>query len=394
MKKKDTDILALLRDIENCINDGEIRVRDIGLQSGLLGFAMFHYYKHLLTNHSSDLKKIGNYIESALTKLDIDYSSFHVHNEITELGLVLTLLTEEKIIDLDEVVSILDQIDEMVAEFFRQKIVHGNLDLMMGFPSLGLYFLRRKDRRYVDLLISSVVKIEELSQQCEQGTFWQFDMRDQSNPIVELSFGHGVSGVIFYLSLLYQHDIETEKTGELVKNAVRFLLNQKISQPKISFFPFTANGQQTLEYQNLAYGEIGIGYSLYRTGQIFKQDKILEEGRSILIHAAKYRDEDKIFVRDANLIYGACGLYAFFDNINKEMPDDHFRQASEYWRNKIYSFRDENAYPQWAGFKAYFNQSFESTHLGFSQGISGIGACLIVGHLGKKHDYLSFFNFI
>lgn len=394
MGKKNLDTLKVLKDIEDCIELKAHTIRDIGLQSGLLGFSLFYYYRYLLTNNDSDLEKIGGYIESALTKLDENYTSFHVHNEITELGLVLTLLTEKSIIDLEEIEATLVQIDDMAAVFFQQKIAEGNLDLIMGFPALGLYFLRRKKMQYADLLISSLAKIEELSRIGEQGTFWQFDMRDQSNPIIELSFGHGIAGIIFYLSLLYENAIEKTRAKRLIEDGLKFLLSQKIPIPKVSLFPFKACSSETLEYQNLAYGEIGIGYSLFRAGQILKQRTVLEEGISILRHAAEYRDDDKVFIRDANLIYGASGLYAFFENISKEIPQASFEKAAEYWHSKIYSFRDIKGYPQWAGFKAYFNQSFESTHLGFSQGIAGIGSCLIVSHLAKKHDYLSFFNFI
>ena len=113
---------------------------------------------------------------------------------------------------------------------------------------------------------------------------------------------------------------------------------------------------------------------------------------TVLENTLKFRDSENIFIKDAELIYGASGLFALYSDLASETNNNLFKSASQYWLDKI-SVHSDNDTP-WAGYDTYKNGFDEYIQLSFSHGICGIGIALMSHEMGLDHrKYLTFFNY-
>lgn len=116
------------------------------------------------------------------------------------------------------------------------------------------------DKRY--LLQKTLDKVIELAKSHETGSYWVFDLRNREDPYIELGMGHGVTGVVNYLLFLYKNNIYNDESLRLIHEGLSFIWTCKEHDSEnINLFPFNAFEDIYIDYHNLAYGEIGIGYT-------------------------------------------------------------------------------------------------------------------------------------
>jgi len=151
------------------------------------------------------------------------------------------------------------------------------------------------------------------------------------------------------------------------------------------------NKQKMLSYQSINYGDLGIGYAIYKAGVVFGHEGHLALGLEVLENASMFRDDTGRHIRDAEMIYGSTGLYAVFSILYEETKRPCFKQAYAYWLGRTLAY-DGRRTP-WAGFETYYNGFDNAIQVCFNHGISGIGIALINHQLGLGHDYLRFFNY-
>jgi len=386
------DSLTTIKEIEQKLSYHKDSITLLGVSDGLLGYSLFYYYHFLLTHDEISFNKIIYYLEKAIGKLDESYQSHKVQIEIIEAGLYLLFLNENNLLDIEEVEDILNVFDQTIETFLIKKIAENDLDYTIGALRAGLYFKQRNNFKSKNLLKSVLDSIEKLSIIRNDNCYWNFPLRNSEKPKIEIGLGHGVCGVIIFLLQLYESGFEKEKCIYFIEKATHFVLNQK-RENGISLFKINAFEEDFLDYNNLSYGDIGIGYVLLRVGQTLNKQSIKEEAIKILENASMYRDESELFIRDANIIYGASGLYSIFSLLYELTENEKFLESKKYWLNKTLSFNKKDDKKEWAGFKTYFNGAYEFAQLGFSQGIAGIGIALITKEMGISSDYLKLLNY-
>lgn len=382
----------IISEIEECIRRKETSLTGIGLNNGILSASMFYYYHYLMTQESESLELVTHYIEKSLSVLTEDYKSLHFNDEIRELGLYLIFLKQQEVLD-NEIDSLLENIDEILEEILIQKTEKGDLDLTSGFPSFAKYFVLRNLEDKKHLIDNTLNKIIELTQTHESGSYWKFDLRDKENPYVELGLGHGTTGVINYLLFLYKNNIYTPESLALIHSGLSFIWNCKESTTDhISLFPFNAFEDIYIDYHNLAYGEIGIGYTFYNAGILLDNKDYCDKGLQILINTTKFKDTDQSAILEPGLIYGSAGLSALYKNLYHITEQDVFLEAKDYWhQHLLQSKKNENE--QWAGFNAYYNAEYDNINMALGQGIAGIGINLMNNIIPTNHNYVSFYNY-
>ncbi|MFS4431661.1 lanthionine synthetase LanC family protein [Chryseobacterium sp. S90] len=382
----------IISEIEECIRKKDTSLTGIGLNNGILSASMFYYYHYLMTKESESLELVTHYIEKSLSVLTEDYKSLHFNDEIRELGLYLMFLKQEEVLD-SEIDSLLENIDEILEEILIQKTEQGDLDLTSGFPSFAKYFVLRnlKDKKY--LIEKTLDKVIELTQNHDSGNYWKFDLRDKENPYVELGLGHGTTGVINYLLFLYKNKIYTKESLELIHKGLSFIWSCKESSTdNITLFPFNAFEDVYIDYHNLAYGEIGIGYTFYNAGILLENKDYCDKGLHILLNTTKFKDTDQSAILEPGLIYGSAGLSALYKKLYLLTEKDAFLEAKEYWHEHLLQSKN-NESETWAGFKAYYNAEFDNINMALGQGIAGIGITLMNNVIKTNHNYVSFYNY-
>ncbi len=387
---QDSSSIQKTDDIKKCIEENEGVMEYIGLSNGMLGLSFYYYYDFLYTTRETSLQKMISYIEKSIATLTEDYLSPFSQIEIIEMGLYLIYLYEQELLDKD-IESYLLELDEIIQAFLLKKIEEGNLDNTAGILKAGYYFIKRENNNKNHLLYQVLQTIENLSISDGNFKYWNFTFRNPDNPTVELGLGHGIAGVISFLLHLFQKNIQKEHCKKLIDSAIDFLLSQE-NRLGINWFSTNAFENKKLEYQNLSYGDIGIGYVIYKAGEILDRKHLSERGLAILENAAKFKDEERTHIKDANLIYGASGLCSVFNLLYDLTKNEKMLFAREYWHNKIMESNDYTN-NNWAGFNTHFNGAYEYAQLGFSQGIAGIGITLMADEMDITNDYLSFLNY-
>jgi hypothetical protein len=382
----------IISEIEECIRKKDASLTGIGLNNGILSASMFYYYHYLMTEESESLELVTHYIEKSLSVLTEDYKSLHFNDEIRELGLYLMFLKKEEVLD-DDINSLLENVDEILEEILIQKTEKGDLDLTSGFPSFAKYFVLRNLEDKKHLIYKTLDKIIELTKSHESGSYWKFDLRDKENPYVELGLGHGTTGVVNYLLFLYKNNIYNQESIKLIHEGLSFIWACKENNTdNVSLFPFNAFESVYIDYHNLAYGEIGIGYTFYNAGILLNEKDYCDKGLYILLNTTKFKDTDKSAILEPGLIYGSAGLSALYKNLYHLTEQDAFLEAQDYWhQHLLQSKNDENT--SWAGFNAYYNAEYDSINMALGQGIAGIGITLMNNVIKTNHNYVSFYNY-
>lgn len=199
--------------IRKCIEENENAIGYIGLSNGMLGLSLFYYYDYIYTKNEESFQKMVHYIEKSINTITENYQSPFPQIEMIEMGLYLTFLYEKELLD-DDIETYLQELDEII-EAYLLKIEEGDLDYTVGFLKAGCYFIKRENNDKNHLLLKILDVIESSSLQEGDLRYWKFILRDPQNPSVELSLGHGVTGVASFLLHLYKKDIEKERCAVL-----------------------------------------------------------------------------------------------------------------------------------------------------------------------------------
>lgn len=387
---QDSSSIQKTDDIKKCIEENENAIEYLGLSNGMLGLSFYYYYDFLYTTKETSLQKMMHYIKKSIGAINEEYQSPFSQIEMIEMGLYLIYLYNQELLD-EDIEAYLLELDEIIETYLLKKIEEGDLDYTVGFLKAGYYFIKRENNDKTHLLHKILDVIENLSIQDGDLRYWRFTLRDSQNPTVELGLGHGVTGIVSFLLHLYKKEIEKERCSRLLNSAIHFILSQE-NQSDINWFPINAFENKKLGYHNLSYGDIGIGYVLYKAGEILKNKNYSQKALLILENAAKFKDEERNHIKDANLIYGASGLCSVFNLLYELTKSEKMLFAREYWHNKIMESNDYTNH-NWAGFNTHFNGTYEYAQLGFSQGITGIGITLLADEMDISNEYLSFLNY-
>ncbi|CAL2086384.1 lantibiotic biosynthesis protein [Tenacibaculum sp. 190524A05c] len=379
--------METLEKIQDCLQK-DTQLNGIGVSNGLLGKSLFYYYNYLYTQKEEWLEKSIGLIEDSLEMLTDNYTSISPQKDIIEAGIYLNILFKNNVLA-NEVEFILNDLSSLIDEIFINQLKDENLDSITGvFAPIQYYFVSEKIsneklNQVLDLVIDKAIENENQA-------YWLFDLRSPENSYVELGYNHGVAGVISFLIDCYAHNVRKEECKNLISKGLNFL-EKHLDRDHTSWFPQTANKNNKLQYHNLSYGDLGIGYTFYRAGNALKNSYWTELGIEILENAAEYKDDNDSHIRDANMIYGASGLYAFFDMMYRLTSKNAFKESKDYWFQKILDKGNNNTV--WAGYDTYYNGIYDFAQLGISQGILGIGLTLLCKELDIKNEYLNFLNF-
>lgn len=385
----------LLTKIELAISQNHHTLTSLAIKDGILGLSLFYYHYFLYTNEKKYLHLSGTYLDRSLTlvrKAKIQHFSPY---DLLELGRFIIYLKKNDILQSEDIPEFLSVIDYYAFELLENQLNKKNLDSVQGVVGIGYYFLETSSyfnrdnpiNRIINIITNTAISADDNS------LYWKFPSAHLGENILVKRYGNtnGQAGVLNLLLKLSQNGFHSYHCLQLIDNNIRDLLKSKGNYPGSRTFPYALLPEGPEPYQNIAYGDIGIGNFLYRYGIYINRKDIKNIGIHTIEKASEFRDDQNLFIKDAPLLHGTCGLAAFFESYTKKVDSSKIINATSYWKNKTLKLSTfEN---KWAGFETYFNGYDDRFRLSFGYGISGIGTYLICSKLGIPHSYLSFFNF-
>ncbi len=377
--------------IRDALIKNDSKFINMGILDGLLGASLFHYYYFLYTNNKIYLNDVTRYLEKCIDTIGEAYKGSNIINDIIDLGNYMFFLYKENFFDKDDINEFLFDSDEIIKGFLLEEIEKNNLNPMFGAIKAGYYFLNRLEFKDVNSELLSLLKgIDKQAHKFKDSVYWESTLKSPEKPLVELGGIHGVSGVVNFLLQAYSKGVNYPNLKSLIQKGLNFLyeFNEKKGT---NWFRVEATENRKLNYQDLAYGDIGIGYTFLNAGQILQNDRFSSIGKEIIENAAKFRDNSRHHIKDASLFYGASGLSALMNKLNKTLNSPILRESEVYWTQMTLKMDDKKSI--WAGYLSNYNAQHDYTHLSFSEGICGIGIMLMAQEKGLDHDYLRFLNF-
>jgi lantibiotic modifying enzyme len=368
------------------LNQNLDKIDNSSFDMGLPGIALFYYYLFLYTN---DEKYFNLYIKlvdktikmlSSLENSDFDkkYSTDSIDNHLAGFGrfLIFSEVKLNKELDFNE---LLEELDTVLTPLLYSKLKIKDFDIHSGALASGNYFLARykqtKLTKHKKILTDLEFAINNSAHRNNLGTYWKSPSLYNK---VFLGLSHGSSMIINFLSKMVECKINVDETNTSIINGVKFIINNKREQingifPHCYFSDITEEKKETQFSQ--CYGDLGIGYSLLKSGSTMKNEIIYNEGLEILKKCA-IRKKDAKLTEDASLVYGASGVACIFDEIILIDKDPLFENASNYWFETISSYVEIKNKDK-LGFKSMFNINEPNWNNSFGWGLAGIGTSLI-----------------
>lgn len=384
----------IIDEIEACVNNSYNTFTSMGVTNGLAGVSLFNYYLFLYRKDEKYLDKTINFLEESLRGLNENYNGPDIIKDIIEISNLLIFYIQKEVLDEENISFFYETFDPILEEEIRKNILDKNLSAVNGVLKNYSYYFRNffvtfKNKTFFKEIL---LLLKQNAIKDRNNIYWISNIKREGKYLPEVGVGHGISGkILFLVESLEYHPEYKDEILELMYPAINSI--KECYNPNGFFsFPFEITN---LDYSssplNLAYGDLGVSYTLYKAGISLNDMSLLNFSIKLIEKASKYRIGSKIIMTDANLLYGVTGVASYFRLFNNILNTNSFKNTTNYWFNEIGSFKIHEG--EWAGFDTYYNKFDINAQLSFLHGIIGIGIALISYKKDLDLEYLGFCNF-
>lgn len=351
-------------------------------------------YLYLLFYNLSSKENIEN-LDGFLEGITNSASQSEIENyqQLTfyaEIGWLICFLYDKKIIDID-LNAYLGEIDDSLCEGMIFLLNEREYGLVNGAISIGQYFHYRYilgHRPSLKYLEQFTEQLSRISNEKEETMDWisivDYGLLSKGN---NLGIAHGMPGIILFLEKLYKLNIKKKLIENILIKATNFLLSQKhsLENHKSYFYDVNSEAPQTGRDSRLAwcYGDLSVGYSLYKVSRItgIERPSIEREALDILLNTVTRTDLKEISVVDAGLCHGTSGLAHIYNRLYQDSKINIFKDAALFWYKETFKMSKYNN--EFVGFGIPYYLSDKEKEINreyntsFLTGITGIGLSLL-----------------
>ena len=353
-------------------------IQNASYETGLLGLALFYSYYADFSGEQGYKEKAEEFFQKGVASLNpMDfkriYATDSLDGHLAHVGRFIGFCNTNGLLQLDAN-GFLEDIDNSLSQLMTSKIAMGNFDPNCGALAAGYYFLSRpRDLASINGHLGTIVSgITATAFKDRDGdNYWEVPFLGKR---VFLGISHGSALIIAFLANVYERGIEEDTCKSTLYKAIRFLLKQRANYNKGLFPHYIGDPENDRKQFSLCYGDLGIGYALYRAASVLRDVDLLAYANEVLDDCLSYTKEDKLTI-DASIIYGASGLAATFDKLHRITRDPRFLQAADYWYAQIPSYAvHQNTF---AGYQSRLLTNGGLWQINFGWGIIGIGISLM-----------------
>ncbi|KAA1242894.1 lanthionine synthetase C family protein [Aquimarina sp. RZ0] len=355
----------------------------IGVLGGSSGVALFHFYYAKFANDDTHADKGAEIIAKTFDCIQEGFSYPTFCDGIAGACWALELLTEEQFIELEEDIITLE-LDDYLLKKMNEDLLKGNYDFLHGAIGYGYYFLKRyqntnsdvSKKRYKTYINQLITYFAATAIQSDTGIWWQSEIRvgEQKFTGYNLGLSHGVASIINFLSRLAVYPDFSEHTLPLLKPATHHILSCRHTKPEFtSSFPNWITEEDPNGYNSRlawCYGDLGIGISVLRAGEVLGNKELIAEAIGILKRSTQRRDITEAGLKDAGLCHGAFGLMHIYHYVFKNTGDPVFKETAEHWATAALDMAIHS--DGYAGYLFGHDDSWEQ-HDCLLDGIAGVG---------------------
>lgn len=368
-----------ISNITAALEDKEEFIHSASYEIGLLGLSLYYCYYAKYTGDESYYGKAEEYLVKGLSALDLPnfkrlYASDSLDSHLAHIGRFLEFSKRQNFLDMDTQ-EYLQDLDKTLSGLMQSKISIGDFDINSGAMAAGFYYLSRlkNEPRVSEQLSILVHGIKDQAIKDEDGDYyWSSPSLFQR---VYLGISHGSCLVISFLANACEQNIEQDACKEILQKAVNFVLKQRWYNNSKGLFPNFIGDPIEPKQFSLCYGDLGVGYALFRAAGVLDDEALSAAVTEILDDCLQRSSKDKLTL-DASIIYGAAGLAATYEKLYRLSGDSRFDEAADYWYEQIPAYAvHEN---EFAGYKSRLLDVGPVWNVSFGWGIIGIGISLMI----------------
>lgn len=343
-----------------------------GLMGGTLGELLFLLYYYDLTKEQYILDYSFSTLDKIITMSNsynkIGYSFSH---GLSGLGWFIDVVKRKGLIDSSSN-DVLGSVDEVIFYNSLEDLKCGYYDYISRSLGALVYFLRKENPP-----IHYIKQYLEVLNQIKQSKGNQFFLYENEKKIsCNLGLSHGIPSIIAILLVSYQKKICTSLSYNLISGFVEFLLSSMHTPENKGDTYFSYSTDLPTRPTRLAwcYGDLGIGYILYKTSIMLGDSQLEAKALEILYYTAKRLDPIQNWVFDACLCHGSSGIAYLFQKVYKISGDRVFADTSEYWYQKTMELGGNI---DGIGGYLFLKKEFKLPIRGFLEGVAGVGISFI-----------------
>ncbi|CAA9285619.1 MAG: hypothetical protein AVDCRST_MAG56-4228 [uncultured Cytophagales bacterium] len=348
-------------------------------EEGLLGLCLFYCYYARYTGDDRHYQAAERYLDQALALVDPKnyrkvYKTDSLDCHLSNLGRFLEFAVRNGFLDMDTN-QYLKNVDEVLYGLMEGKIAAGDVDLGSGAMAGGHYFLSRlaSTQTVTPCLERLVAGVAETAVADEQGDyFWRAPSLKNR---VYLGLSHGSAMVLSWLAAVAGQGIAAERCAQISRPAVAFVLKHQREQPN-GLFPLMLGEQPGPTQFSQCYGDLGVGYGLFRAAQLLDDPHLRHHALTVLEACTRRTYEDRL-TGDSSICYGASGLAAVFDKLYRLSTDARFAQRAGYWYEQIPRYFRNGGNGDFGGYYSILPGANGLWHTSFSWGMIGTGISLM-----------------
>jgi hypothetical protein len=354
-------------EIYEAIHSQRTGMNRFGFRCGYLGISVFCYLYGLHTRQQTYFRQSSKYFDLACNTINIDpLVSYRL--DFSDLGIVSQYLISAGVLDLTPNIF-LEDVDKFLAGKMRLEMKQNKMaGFSTGAAGYGLYFLSRAnyEPQQSVVILSEFIAAIRCDELCYSGRLHRNVTDSKASHLNELSLARGISSVILLLSKVAESGWADDSNIVEIIDSISHFIFWKYERLKSS--------KKLLCFQD---GDLGIGYALLRTGQVFNRPLCIEKGEQILEQCANICLNKKEHLSDISLLSGASGAALVFERVYKLTGNDLFNQTAEFCYSGVLEFDAEQKHTLLPS----------QPDLSFMEGITGTGAGMIKALSRDRIDF-------
>ncbi len=378
-------LISKVREVAGCLDHLRVEAGPLGLQYGALGKAVFflQYARQFADDYYYEQ---GQQLISAVFD-QLNHPDFQpvlaLDRELAEIGATLEYLNYFGLLPL-ETNQILPEFDNLLYGYLQAHLRAGSYDPNNGALVVGYYYLMRLRstdavRPHLEELVDALAALAQPT--ADGSLYWISTFYRESRTYLCLS--HGLAAVVMFLLAVKAQGIRTALCTDLVGKAMRYLSSHRLDYATTGHFFPSYVGNEAKTRLGWCYGDLGIAYALFRSGQALHDEAAQQLGLEIFSVSTQRRDFANNNIEDAGLTYGTAGIATMYHKMHQLTGIPLFAATASFWFEETLRFA---VHPnEYAGYQAAYNQSRSYNNSSYSEGIAGIGlallACLDAQHL-------------
>lgn len=363
------NISYTLTKVQEQLLDFDIRMfKADGVLCGRLSYAYYNYNMYLLSNKDIYLNKLQEIINEVFSDIENENNYIIADTTLCDglagFGFLLSQLHNSNILD-DEISNTLDIFSDLSYNCCLKMIESSEFDFFYGAYGLLLFLVENKQYRYCKSILEHLISYA----QSNDYLFYNRDEKDTYTRGLNYGFAHGVLSLLNILGSFYQNDIEADKTKTLLIKTIESI--DKFSKDHFSpakyrftdehytypsFYPYNIYVEETEKSQFMTLdklqdgifhftnrlgwcnSDLGFGFTLYRLGNLLKDDLLLKRAKAICYDTLKRQSFRDCGVNNMYMCHGSAGIAQLYKRIYEQSRDPIFIPPYEFWVNITFEY--------------------------------------------------------